>query len=34
MKYKYLGQSIPQDSRRELNNKILYLVDNLSLIHI
>ena len=28
MKYKYLGQSIPQDSRRELNNKILYLVDN------
>lgn len=28
MKYKYLGQSIPQDSRRELNDKILYLVDN------
>ena len=36
MKYKYLGQSIPQgpdsDPRREvricLNNKILYLVDN------
>ena len=28
MKYKYLGQSIPQDTRRELNDKLLYLVDN------
>lgn len=28
MKYKHLNQSIPQSSRQELNNKILYLIDN------
>lgn len=28
MKYKFQGQQIPQDSRRELNEKIIYLVDN------
>ncbi len=27
MKYQYLNQTIPQDSRRSLNEKILYLVD-------
>ena len=28
MKYQFSGQSIPQESRQELNNKILYLIDN------
>ena len=28
MKYKFLGQAIPQDSRQSVNDKILYLIDN------
>ena len=28
MKYNILNQTIPQNSRRELNDKILYLIDN------
>ena len=28
MKYNILNQAIPQNSRRELNDKILYLIDN------
>lgn len=28
MKYSILNQAIPQNSRRELNDKILYLIDN------
>lgn len=28
MKYKYLSQTIPQESRQALNDKILYLIDN------
>ena len=27
MKYQYLNEPIPQESRQELNDKILYLVD-------
>lgn len=27
MKYQYQNQSIPQEARKELNEKILYLVD-------
>ena len=27
MKYQYLNQIIPQESRKELNEKILYLVS-------
>lgn len=28
MKYKFLGQSIPQEKRKEINEKILYCIDN------
>ena len=28
MKYQIMNQSIPQASRQELNDKILYLIDN------
>ncbi|MFH0334708.1 helicase-related protein [Clostridium perfringens] len=28
MKYKYLGQHIPQGKRKEINEKILYCIDN------
>lgn len=28
MKYRYLNQHIPQENRQELNNKVLYLIDN------
>ena len=27
MKYQYLNEPIPQEARQELNDKILYLVD-------
>ena len=28
MKYAYQGESIPQDKRRTLNEKVLYLIDS------
>ena len=27
MKFQYHGETIPQESRKELNEKILYLID-------
>lgn len=29
MKYQYHNQPIPQEARKELNEKILYLIDSL-----